>query len=367
MTADVAFVTGATGFIGRYLVVALLERGWKVFALTRAGGVLSARKRLMHFLEAAYGGALPDKMQENLEAVKGDLVIPDLGVSRDLRSRLAAEVGEVFHCGGDIRFQPKDRAAYRAVHLSGPMNVLCTVCTGGKSRFHHVSTAYVAGKRNGTAYENEADVGQPFRNSYERIKLKAEQAVRRECERLDVPFTILRPSIVVADPDSPSSNWSDPISTRFETFVRLFRLHEGRRRSCRPPHRIRGSGKSCLSMVPVTYVVGAMLEIAASKRQPARTYHLVDPAPPRNFEVLDHFAKVFGVSGFEPFEHRNLPMEEMTLFERKLDNLLRPYQDYFFEMPVFDDTNTRQLLDGRVGRHFATALRLLDRAAAREP
>ena len=36
MTADRVFVTGATGFIGRHLVLGLLERGFRVFALTRA-------------------------------------------------------------------------------------------------------------------------------------------------------------------------------------------------------------------------------------------------------------------------------------------------------------------------------------------
>jgi len=36
MTADGVFVTGATGFIGRHLVLGLLKRGFRVFALTRA-------------------------------------------------------------------------------------------------------------------------------------------------------------------------------------------------------------------------------------------------------------------------------------------------------------------------------------------
>ena len=36
MTADGVFVTGATGFIGHHLVLGLFERGFRVFALTRA-------------------------------------------------------------------------------------------------------------------------------------------------------------------------------------------------------------------------------------------------------------------------------------------------------------------------------------------
>ena len=68
---------------------------------------------------------------------------------------------------------------------------------GGLRRFAYVSTAYVAGTHEGTFTEADVDVGQDFRNPYERSKLEAEQLVRETGERL--PVTILRPSIVVGD------------------------------------------------------------------------------------------------------------------------------------------------------------------------
>jgi len=366
MTADGAFVTGATGFIGRHLVLGLLERGFRVFALTRAANGSPAGDRLTHALQSAHGRPLPEQFRSRLEPLEGDLVKPGLGLQGDTQERLAAEVSQIFHCGGDTRFFPKDRAAYRAVHLDGPLHILRTIVRGQGVRFHHVSTAYVAGRRNGTAFEDELAVGQSFRNPYERIKLEAEQTIRSACKSRGIGLTIFRPSIVIADPRVTNAEWADPISTRFAGFARLcgfYRHTLGRIRALRPSLRVRGSGKSALNVVPITYVVEAMLATAANGRTSPETFHLVDPAPPRNQELLDRISELLGLRGLEPFEHRTLPIEGASLLERVVENLLRPYQDYFFESPTFDDRHARRLLNGVVEPRSATALEFLARAA----
>jgi thioester reductase-like protein len=370
MTADGVLVTGATGFIGRHLVLGLLDRGFRVFALTRAANGSPAGDRLAGALQSAHGRPLSEQFRSRLEPLEGDLVKPDLGLHESTKRRLAAEVTQVFHCGGDTRFFPKDRAAYRAVHLDGPLNLLRTIDQGRGVRFHHVSTAYVAGRRSGTAFEDELAVGQSFRNPYERIKLEAEQLITSACEAREIGLTIFRPSIVIADPLMPNAEWADPISTRFAGFARLCGLYKrtvGRIRALRPSLRVRGSGKSALNVVPITYVVEAMLAIAANGPMSLGTFHLVDPAPPRNQELLDRITEFFGLRGLEPFEHRTLPIEEASLLERVVENLLRPYQDYFFDSPTFDDRRARRLLDGVVEPRSATALEFLVRAADTSP
>ena len=366
MTADGVFVTGATGFIGRHLVLGLLERGFRVFALTRGANGRQAGDRLVRVLQSAYGRPLPEQMLARLQPLDGDLVKPDLGLRQHVVEQLVAEVGQIFHCAGDTRFFPKDRAAYRAIHLDGPLHILRAIDRGQGVRFHHVSTAYVAGRRNGTAFEDELAVGQSFRNPYERVKLEAEQTIRSACESRGIGLTIFRPSIVIADPRVPNTNWSDPISTRFAGFARLCGLYKrtlGRIRALRPSLRVRGSGKSALNVVPITYVVEAMLATAANGRTSPETFHLVDPAPPRNQELLDRITELLGLRGVEPFEHRTLPIEGASLLERVVENLLRPYQDYFFESPTFDDRHARRLLNGVVEPRSATALEFLARTA----
>ena len=366
MTSDGVFVSGATGFIGRHLVLELLQRGLRVFALTRAANGLPAGDRLMRALQSAHGTLLSEQMRSRLEPLDGDLVTPNLGLHLDIQERLRDEVGQIFHCGGDTRFFPKDRAAYRAVHLDGPLNVLQTIDHGQGVRFHHVSTAYVAGRRNGTAFEDESAVGQSFRNPYERIKLETERTIRSACESRGIELSIFRPSIVIADPRAPNADWADPISARFAGFARLCGLYKrtiGRLRALRPSLRIRGCGGSALNIVPISYVVEAMLAIAANGGTSPGTFHLVDPTPPRNQELLDRITEILRLSGLQPFEHRTRPMERASLLERIVENLLRPYQDYFFESPIFDDRRARQLLNGVVEPRSATALEFLARAA----
>lgn len=366
MTAEGVFVTGATGFIGRHLVLGLLDRGFRVFALTRAANGLPAGDRLIRVLQSAYGRPLPEQMLARLQPLDGDLVKPDLGLRQHVVEQLVAEVGLIFHCAGDTRFFPKDRAAYRAIHLDGPLHILRAIDRGQGVRFHHVSTAYVAGRRNGTAFEDELAVGQSFRNPYECVKLEAERTIRSACESRGIGLTIFRPSIVIADPRVPNANWSDPISNRFAGFARLCGFYKhtlGRIRALRPSLRVRGSGKSALNVVPITFVVEAMLTIAANGLTSPGTFHLVDPAPPRNQELLDRITELLGLRGVEPFEHRTLPIEGASLLERVVENLLRPYQDYFFESPTFDDRHARRLLDGVVEPRSATALEFLASAA----
>ena len=67
---------------------------------------------------------------------------------------------------------------------------------GGLDCYGHVSTAFVAGNHPGGFAECDLDLGQTFHNSYEQSKFEAEQLVRSHD---GLPYTIMRPSIVVGD------------------------------------------------------------------------------------------------------------------------------------------------------------------------
>ena len=71
------------------------------------------------------------------------------------------------------------------------------IASGGSlRRVVHVSTAYVSGRHEGEFGEADLDLGQEFRNTYERSKLEAELLVA-EAAAEGLPLAVARPSIVV--------------------------------------------------------------------------------------------------------------------------------------------------------------------------
>lgn len=85
----------------------------------------------------------------------------------------------------------------RAAHANGRLR-----------RFHHVSTAFAAGRTPGPI---DADVlpgddARAFRNPYEQTKARAERLLR---DQEDVPVTIYRPSIIAGDTRTgATTNWN---------------------------------------------------------------------------------------------------------------------------------------------------------------
>ena len=135
-----------------------------------------------------------------VDAVAGELTTPGLGLSERRRDELASEVTTIVHSAASVSFSMELEEA-RAVNVEGTRRMLefaaLAQARGGLRRYAQVSTAYVAGTHDGNFSESDLDVGQEFRNSYEQSKFEAEQLVRTQGG--DLPWMILRPSIVVGD------------------------------------------------------------------------------------------------------------------------------------------------------------------------
>lgn len=111
-----ATVTGATGFIGSYLVRLLLERGARIRALVRDPS------------------RLPADLRGHLELVRGDL--GDAGaVSRAVRG-----AGTVYHLAACARAWAPDPGLFREVNVEGVATLLGACCRWDVPALVHVST-----------------------------------------------------------------------------------------------------------------------------------------------------------------------------------------------------------------------------------
>jgi thioester reductase-like protein len=331
-------LTGATGFIGRQVLRHLLAAGRSVMAVARPRGQLSAQARVMRA-----AGLVPERSQ--LEVIEADLSNPHQGLSAVLMSRLRETVETVLHCAGDTAFFPTDKEQFRAGHIDGPLNLLTGLHGGCLRRWGHLSTAYVCGKRSGTVFEDEGDVGQDFHNPYERVKLEAETSMRAAGERLGLDVRVFRPSVVVGP--APETTGGQP-SNLFFIFIRMLQGLARLSHRFRVGLRIEGSPEARFNIVPVDYVARALVALAEHPEGIGKTFHLVVSKAPRQEAMLAMIADYFGLSGLSIVDACRTPLTRLSALERQVARLQAPYRDYFTQDVYFDDRVARGLLD-RVG------------------
>jgi nucleoside-diphosphate-sugar epimerase len=126
----------------------------------------------------------------------------------------------------------------------------------------HVSTAYVAGTHTGEFCEDDLQVGQRFRNPYERSKYEAELLVRRRAGELPA-VTILRPSIIVGE---STTGWTPSFNV---LYVPLRSFVRGRLRA------LPADLSAPVDVVPVDHVADAIIHLSQAQNHGLSTYHLV--------------------------------------------------------------------------------------------
>ena len=276
--APLAFLTGFPGFIGRRLAVRLLEEDaeLRVVALVEPRMVDAARAA------AAEIGA------ERIEILAGDIAERRLGLGDTDWERLTAEVTSAFHLAAIYNLAVPLELAQR-VNVDGTGNVLeLSAACERLERLNYVSTAYVAGVRKGVVYEHELALGQAFKNHYESTKFQAEVWVRDAMD--DVPTTIYRPAIVVGDARTGETQKFDGPYY----MLRVISFCESRGTAI-PQF---GRAAAPFNVVPVDFVVDALVAGSRSADAVGETLHLVDPEPVTASELLTTLAREY--AGREP-------------------------------------------------------------------
>jgi len=178
--AKVAFVTGATGFVGLNLVEALLARGWRVLALHRAGSDLRYLRRL-----------------------PAERVVADVTDAASLRRALPPDVDAVFHVAGDTSQWAGANARQDRINIDGTRNMVGAALERRARRFVHTSSISAWGQVRGRIDERTAQRGGASPVNYQRSKYLAEQAVRAGIER-GLDAVILNPAGILGPYDTHS-------------------------------------------------------------------------------------------------------------------------------------------------------------------
>jgi nucleoside-diphosphate-sugar epimerase len=323
-------VTGATGFIGRYLVSALAETGEPVFVLVRRETFKPEQRPF---------GAVMDRVT----VLYGDVTESNLGLSEPIPSGEGELV--IWHLAANLSFATAERARAHRTNVDGTRAVV-TFANAVGARLVHMSTAYVCGDHEGMFREVDLELGQRFRSHYEATKYEAERIVRAERSG---PTLIIRPSIVIGDAYQGKAEGCTFGYYRWAFMIYLFRawvkrtLAHGRvgrwllrvmgtrfdaeRGELRVPWLIVPFPRDAsVDLVPVDYVIESMMRLAErSDSWDLTTVHLTQAEPTESFTVLSAAIKDFQLVGCR---YWRLPNRMFRLVLRCLYYALFPLRGY---------------------------------------
>jgi len=264
------FVTGATGFIGRFLVSKLLEREGTVYVLVRP----DSQKKFDAVAKKAGWDA------KRISVIAGDMSQPRCGLTPAQVRRLSGKVKHFFHLAA-IYDLTASAESQRIANIDGTQHALDLAAALKVGVFHHTSSIAAAGLYPGIFREDMFEEAEGLDDAYLRTKHDSEGLVRKETR---IKWRIYRPGMVVGH---SKTGEIDKIDGPYYFFTLIKKLRE-LLPQWMPVLGIEGGR---INLVPVDFVADAMDHIAHKPKLDGHTFHLTDPEPLRVGEVLNTFCR----------------------------------------------------------------------------
>ena len=205
-------VTGATGILGRVIVLELLKRGKTVRATKRKTSNLEEVRHSFKFYTEN-----PDEFFNKIEWVHIDF--------DDIDSLKIAVNGveEVYHCAAKVSFHPNARKKMYHTNIDGTKNLLYACENSSVKKFCFVSSiAVLDGFNENGMMDEDSDFNSKLEHSaYAESKHFSEMEVwRASAEGLNV--VIVNPGMIIG-----SGNWNESSGLIYENFTKGFTFSGG--------------------------------------------------------------------------------------------------------------------------------------------
>ena len=325
---ETLFITGFPGFIANRLLERLARKDCDFILLAQPALVSRALEEIQRITQ------LTGRNADDFQIVEGDISLPRLALSDVDLELVQQQATRVFHLAAVYDLAVPEELAMR-VNAGGTRNVVELARSILNLRqFHHVSTCYVAGKREGVILETELKHNAGYRNFYEESKYLAELEV--ESAKNELPITIHRPAVVCGDSRTGETGKYDGVYYLIHYLLRwpgglsLINI---------------GNHVVSLNLVPVDFVVDAMAALAFEERAIGKTLQLADPSPLTTNQLFNAIAK--SIDGYH--SRITAPAKWVRFFlmlppSPRITGLPHHAVPYFFVKQLYDSTQAQQLL-----------------------
>lgn len=274
MNPQTIFITGATGFIGRWLVRALAQQGHQMILMLRQPE--QQRGELTEWLQQH------DVVSPAFDVVQGDLAQADWGLTEVDQQRLAG-VDVIYHLATRFAWNLSTRDA-RLANVESMATLLKLVDRNpGLQRLVWVG-GYMVGHPKLQSTLQQLAQGQWQRayrklGAYEASKLEGYVVLKAALAQRQVPWTFVHPSTVIG------ASGNGEISQDIGLLKLLDALHKGRLTA------VPGKQDDWLPVVAVDYLAQFLAHVPQHAAADGQEYWVLDDGTPRLTELVGWLAQ----------------------------------------------------------------------------
>lgn len=345
-------LTGATGFLGSHLMASMLSNGYRIIVLGRPSKEETLQERISKLLK--WFGI--EKLAGRLELIEIDFLKPLLGIPVPEYEKLCEKTGQIIHCASDTSFTERKREAVFKSNVTSLDGILEFAVNAGVNFFHYISTAYVAGNNVTICKERIISSGD-FINVYEESKARAENIINTFCKKNEIPFTLIRPSIVYGDSRTGRSLKFNALYFPLQSLkcIRDIYLNDIKNNYGKKSHpfgifidddgylilplRIYLPTEGALNLIPVDYFADTTVKIIA-KASSGGIYHITNNSRSKLEIINSYNEKLMKIKGAEIVYGKRPENASINPAEELFDRFIAPYRPYLSDNRIFERANT---------------------------
>lgn len=344
-------LTGATGVLGSHIMYEILElfinekMEGKLFLIARNKGKISAKERINKLLASTYTPKV--LLEKGLAQLSSYMEIIDIDVILAQDTNLNQMQDAYFiHAAGFVNLSTdldqKEKIFNENTKIT---EALFNTFHPYLKKFIYIGTAFSSGVRKGIIANDfhNLDFKPEHRNTYEQAKFHSENFIAQQCEKIRLPYQILRPSVIGGKVLGKENNYFISKYMVFYLLAKFFHL-SAKRKVKQESVRFIVNESTGLNIIPVDYV--AKVIVHTFQREDIKQLNIVHS---KSFNIIKGLQLIMQEVGYNNFELIQNPLDFNyktaieKLYYESIGKHLRPY--FTTDANEYDTTLLNSILE----------------------